>query len=149
MKISTKGKYGLEALLDLTLHSDGTQMNIKTIAERQGISEKYLEQIFGTLKKQGIIRSRRGAQGGYYLADTPDNITVRQVLTALEGPLSPVSCVSDGRHANCERYDFCVTRRFWQGMADELNQVTEAVTLSDLAKCHDEMTLQNNFDYSI
>lgn len=149
MKISTKGKYGLEALLDLTLHSDGTHLNIKSIAERQGISEKYLEQIFGTLKKQGVIRSQRGAQGGYYLADSPDKITVRQILTALEGPLSPVSCVSDSRHAGCERYDFCVTRRFWLGMAEELNRVTDRVTLADLAKCHEELIRENNSDYSI
>jgi len=63
--------------------------------------------------------------------------------------LSPVSCVSEGRHANCERYDFCVTRKFWQDMAEALNRVTEGVTLADLAKCHDELGRENNLDYSI
>jgi Rrf2 family protein len=149
MKISTKGKYGLEALLDLVVHSDGAQTNIKTIAERQGISEKYLEQIFGILKKQGILRSTRGAQGGYYLADLPEKITVRQILIALEGPLSPVSCVSDSSHTSCNRYEFCVTRRFWQGMAEELNRVTEAVTLADLARCHMQQAQEISLDYSI
>jgi Rrf2 family transcriptional regulator, cysteine metabolism repressor len=149
MKISTKGKYGLMALLDLTVYGDGTHMNIKTIAERQGISDKYLEQIFATLTKAGILRSMRGAQGGYYLADTPDKITVRQILTALEGPLSPVACVADGRHKDCDRYDVCVTRKFWRDMMYELNRVTEAVSLADLAKCHEMESRGNNLDYSI
>jgi len=149
MKISTKGRYGLEALLDLAIHSDGEHINIKSIADRQGIPEKYLEQIFGALKRCGIIKSVRGAQGGYFLGDTPNQITVRQVLNALEGPLSPVACVSEGQENTCDRYDFCVTRIFWRSMMEELNRVTEAVTLADLVECYQKSNTENNLEYYI
>lgn len=149
MKISTKGRYGLEALLDMVIHSDGTHMSIKSIAERQGIPEKYLEQIFGILKRCGIIKSVRGAQGGYLLGDTPNQITVRQVLNALEGPLSPVACVSEGQENICDRYDFCVTRIFWRSMMEELNRVTEAVTLADLVECYQTENREKNLEYYI
>jgi Rrf2 family transcriptional regulator, cysteine metabolism repressor len=149
MKISTKGRYGLEALLDMAIHSDGTHMNIKSIADRQGIPEKYLEQIFSTLKKNGIIISVRGAQGGYLLAESPDKITVRQILNALEGPLSPVACVVEGQETDCKRYDFCVTRTFWRSMMEELNRVTDAVSLADLMECYQSENLEKNQEYYI
>lgn len=149
MKISTKGRYGLEALVDMAIHSDGTHINSKSIAERQGISEKYLEQIFSTLKNSGIIQSVRGAQGGYLLTDSPQNITVRQILNALEGPLSPVACVAEGQESQCKRYDFCVTRIFWRSMMEELNRVTEAVTLEDLVTCYKVQKTENNLEYYI
>lgn len=149
MKISTKGRYGLEALVDMAIYSNGTQMSIKIIAERQGIPEKYLEQIFSALKGSGIIRSIRGAQGGYLLSDAPDKITVRQVLNSLEGPLSPVACTVEGQGKDCVRYDFCVTRTFWRRMMDELNRVTEAITLADLAACYETENRDENPDYYI
>jgi len=149
MNISTKGQYGLEALLDLTIHGEGTHLNIKSIADRQGLSEKYLEQIFGVLKRSGIVNSVRGAQGGYTLAKAPEDITVREVLNALEGPLSPVSCVVEGQEAHCDRYDVCVTRAFWRKIMVELNRVTEGVTLSDLAACYNRGHMKNNQEYSI
>jgi Rrf2 family transcriptional regulator, cysteine metabolism repressor len=149
MKISTKGRYGLEALLDMAIHSDGTHLNIKGIADRQGIPEKYLEQIFSTLKKNGIIISVRGAQGGYLLAEMPDKITVRQILNALEGPLSPVACVVEGQETDCKRYDFCVTRTFWRSMMEELNRVTDAVSLADLMECYQSENLEKNLEYYI
>jgi Rrf2 family transcriptional regulator, cysteine metabolism repressor len=149
MKISTKGIYGLEALLDLAIHSDGEHINIKSIADRQGIPEKYLEQIFGTLKKGGIIKSVRGAQGGYFLGTEADQITVRQILNTLEGPLSPVACVSEGQEGTCNRYDFCVTRIFWRRMMEELNRVTDAVTLADLVECYQKDNTENNIEYYI
>lgn len=139
----------MEALLDIAIHSDGTHLNIKTIADRQGIPEKYLEQIFAMLKKNGIIRSVRGAQGGYLLAGTPDKITVRQILNALEGPLSPVACVVEGQGTDCKRYDSCVTRTFWCSMMEELNRVTEAVTLADLMECYLAESRDDNLGYCI
>lgn len=149
MKISTKGRYGLEALLDMAIHSDGTHMSIKSIAERQSIPEKYLEQIFGVLKREGVISSVRGTQGGYLLSDTPDKITVRQILNALEGPLSPVACVAEGQDAYCKRIDFCVTRIFWRSMMEELNRITEAITLADLVECYKAESLERNLEYYI
>jgi Rrf2 family transcriptional regulator, cysteine metabolism repressor len=149
MKISTKGRYGLEALLDMAIHSDGSLMNIKSIAGRQRIPEKYLEQIFSALKKGGIIISVRGAQGGYMLNGRPEKITVRQILNALEGPLSPVACVVEEQQIDCQRYDLCVTRTFWRNMMEELNRVTDAVTLADLIECYQTENQVKNFDYSI
>lgn len=134
MNISTKGQYGLEALLDLAVHGDGGHINIKSIAERQNLSEKYLEQIFSVLKRNGIVTSIRGAQGGYALAKRPEDITVREVLNALEGPLSPVACVVEGQHTSCDRYDFCVTRTFWSKIMQELNRVTGEISLLDLSE---------------
>lgn len=149
MKISTKGRYGLEALLDMAVYSDGSHTNIKSIAERQGIPEKYLEQIFTLLKRSGIIKSVRGAQGGYLLAETPDKISIRQILNALEGPLSPVSCVVDGQESDCKRFDSCVTRAFWRRMMEELNRVTEATSLADLMDCHQTDNQGKNPEYYI
>ena len=149
MKISTRGRYGLEALLDMAIHSDGTHMNIRSIADRQEIPEKYLEQIFSTLKKNGVIRSIRGASGGYLLAEAPDKITVRQILNALEGPLSPVDCVACDQKTDCMRYDVCVTRIFWRKMMEELNRVTDAVTLEDLVKCYETENRGKNLEYYI
>jgi len=149
MKISTKGRYGLEALLDMAIHSDGTHMSIKSIAERQGIPEKYLEQIFGILKREGIISSVRGTQGGYLLFDAPDKINVRQILNALEGPLSPVACVAEGQDSDCQRIDFCVTRIFWRSMMEELNRVTEAISLADLVECSRSMSREKDLEYYI
>jgi len=149
MKISTKGRYGLEALLDMALHTDEAPIKISSIAQRQGISEKYLEQIFSTLKNSDIVKSVRGAQGGYLLARPAHQITVRQILTALEGPLSPVACASMGRDAACGRFDFCVTRTFWGDMAEALNQTTEAIALSDLLECLKEENNNNHLDFSI
>lgn len=139
----------MEALLDMAIYSDGTHMTIKSIAERQSIPEKYLEQIFSTLKKGGLIRSVRGAQGGYLLAETPDKITVRQILNALEGPLSPVACVVEGQETDCKRYDYCVTRIFWRSMMEELNRVTESVTLADLMTCYRTENQEKNLEYYI
>lgn len=139
----------MEALLDMAIYSDGTHMTIKSIAERQSIPEKYLEQIFSTLKKGGLIRSVRGAQGGYLLAETPDKITVRQILNALEGPLSPVACVVEGQETDCKRYDYCVTRTFWRSMMEELNRVTESVTLADLMTCYRTENQEKNLEYYI
>ncbi len=140
MKISTKGRYGLEALLDMAIHSDGTPMNIRSISARQGIPVKYLEQIFGTLKRSGIIQSVRGAQGGYLLADESHKISVCQILSTLEGPLSPVACVVCGRSSVCTQYNLCVTRIFWRSLMEELIRVTEDVTLADLVKSYKTFT---------
>ena len=97
MKISTKSQYALEALMDLHLHAVDGQESLKNIAQRRGISEHYLEQIFSTLRKAGIVESFRGAQGGYRLAREPGSITAGEVIRALEGPLCPVKCVCSSR----------------------------------------------------
>jgi Rrf2 family cysteine metabolism transcriptional repressor len=92
MKISTKGRYGLEALVALALHQGEGPVSLKSISERCGLSEAYILQIFLVLRRAGIVTSTRGAQGGYMLSREPLQITAGEVLVALEGPLSPVSC---------------------------------------------------------
>lgn len=143
MKISTKGRYGLEALLDLAINGKDDYINLKSIAERQGISDNYLEQIFAALKRNKIVESIRGAQGGYRLAKDASKITVRQVLNALEGPLAPVDCIVEEKKHQCDKFDCCVTRVLWQKVMDELNSVTEAITIEDLVESHKKFLLSS------
>lgn len=97
MKISTKGRYALRVMIDIAIHSNGRCVSIKEIAGRQEISEKYLEQIFTVLSRSGLLRSTRGAQGGYTLTRDPEDYTVGMILRALEGDLAPVDCVAQGQ----------------------------------------------------
>jgi Rrf2 family cysteine metabolism transcriptional repressor len=136
VKISTKGQYALEALIDLRLHAVDGQENPKNIAARRGISEHYLEQIFASLRKSGIVASTRGAQGGYRLTRAPADITAGEIIRSVEGKLSPVKCV----HCNpddenrCPMVGRCVTRTLWAQVADTIGGVIDAVTLEDLIR---------------
>jgi Rrf2 family transcriptional regulator, cysteine metabolism repressor len=134
MKLSTKGRYGARAMLDLALHynMDNTPVALGGIADRQGISEEYLEQIFSALRKSGIVESVRGAQGGYKLGHSADKITIGDILRVLEGSLAPVDCVVEGKTPACERYDECVINGVWLKMRDAINQTVDTVTLEDL-----------------
>ena len=115
MKISTKGRYCLRMLLDLAEHKDKGFIALKSIAERQGISKKYLEQIVTLLNNSGALRTNRGPQGGYMLSKAPDQYTVGQILRITEGSLSPVSCLEDDQN-QCERSGFCATLPVWEGL---------------------------------
>lgn len=132
MKISTKGRYGVKAMLDLALHSDGNPVALKSIAERQGISESYLEQLIAILKKNGLVNSIRGAQGGYLLAHDPKDIIVGDIIRALEGSLAPADCVIEEDPAPCSKADGCVTRVLWEKIRDSVNDVIDSVTLQDM-----------------
>lgn len=134
MKLSTKGRYGVKAMLDLALHNSEGQIALKNIAERQEISENYLEQLFATLRKAGLVNSIRGSQGGYILSNTPENITVGSILRALEGSLAPVECVLENDPACCNRADRCVTKNLWTKIRDSVNQVVDSITLQDLVE---------------
>ena len=133
MKISTKGKYGLEALADLAIYGANDYINLKSISERQGISYKYLEQLFMLLKKDGIVESIRGAQGGYKLARNAKEISVNDILNSLEGPLALVDCILEIREKRCDQFECCITRVLWQKIMKELDEVTEAISLDDIA----------------
>lgn len=137
IKISTRGRYGLEAILDIAIHQNDGPVSLKGIAERQGISDKYLEQLFIILKKHKIIKSTRGAQGGYMLAKASKEITVKDILDILEGPLSPVSCILDEQ--SCDRIEYCVTKKLWKRIMDELNAIAENTTIADLIACYEEL----------
>ena len=132
MKISTKGRYATRVMLDLALNSGGECVKVKDIAARQGISEKYLEQIIGVLNKAGYVKSVRGAQGGYRLTKDPKEYTVGMILRLTEGSMAPVSCLEEGA-AVCERCDTCETLEVWRAVYDAVNQVVDNITIADLA----------------
>ena len=136
MKISTRGRYGLRAMADLAaVCEEGKCVNLKSIAERQGISEHYLEQLVLPLKKAGIVESVRGAQGGYRLSRCASAITVGDILRALEGSLAPVDCIAEGEgscgNAGCQN---CVTKQVWGQIFNSLNNVVDSISLADLVK---------------
>ena len=106
MKLSTKGRYGLRALIDLAVHSEREPVSISSISARQNISERYLEQLVGKLKRAGIVKSVRGVQGGYQLAKEAEDISVGEVLRALEGSLEAVECPGLKEEQGCEEADF-------------------------------------------
>lgn len=139
MKISTKGRYALRLMLDLAMNDTESVVRIKDIAERQGISDKYLEQIISILNKAGYVRSTRGAQGGYSLKKRPQEYTVGMILKLTEGSLAPVSCVEEDA-VSCERRECCATIEVWKKLDAAVNDVVESITLADLveiqkAKC--------------
>ncbi len=131
MKLSTKGEYGLLACFDLAQRYDEGPVPLKAVAERQGISEAYLEQLVGALRRAGLVRSVRGAQGGYSLARPPETITVGDIVRVLEGPIAPVGCVS-AEAEPCARSDGCVTRVIWERLRDSMTRVLDSFSLADL-----------------
>ena len=136
MKISTRGRYGLKAIVDIAYHmQDQKCVSLKSVSERQGISENYLEQIIAPLKKARLVHSVRGAGGGYYLASPPETLTVGEILRALEGPLAPADCVLDDS-ANCGESDCssCTTKSVWSTLFDSINNVVDSITIADLVK---------------
>lgn len=134
MNISTKGRYGLRAMVDMALNLNKGPITLNNIAERQGLSEGYLEQLMIPLKRSGLVRSVRGAQGGYILARKPEEIKVGDVIRALEGPIAPVACVSEDFPEECQRSDACVTRIIWARVRDSVAEVLDSYTLADLVQ---------------
>ena len=131
MKISTKGRYALRLMLDLASNDSGTPIRLKDVAQRQGISEKYLEQIISILNKAGFVRSVRGPQGGYSLSRTPADYTVGMILRLTEGSLCPVDCAAE-ENGSCDREDTCVTRMLWKKLDDAISSVVDHVSLEEL-----------------
>jgi len=133
MKISTRSRYGLRALAELATCDVGACLPLKTIAERHGMSEHYLEQLFAPLKKSGIIKSVRGAQGGYMLNHSPDAISAGDVIRVLEGTISPVDCLEDETYecpaADCET---CNTKPVWEKLYAGISAVLDTIKLSDI-----------------
>lgn len=141
MKISTKGRYAIRLMIDLGMCEDGEYIPLKSVAQRQQISLKYLEQIVNVLNKAGYVRSIRGTQGGYRLARPTDEYTVGMILRLTEGSLSCVSCL-DYETNECERADKCVTLTLWKKLNDAINSVVDNVTIADLI---DEQKRINNY----
>ena len=145
MKISTKGRYGLRAVLDIAMHDDAS--SVSSIAARQFISENYLEKLISMLKKAGIVNSLRGAQGGYVLARPAEEISVGEVLRALEGDLNPVDCAEiDGSGEMCDGADTCVTKFVWKRISDSINQAVDNLMIAELARDGRHLLGENGCD---
>lgn len=134
MKLSTKGRYGLRALIDLAQNGGEQPVSITSISTRQDISERYLEQLMSMLKKAGIVRSVRGAGGGYVLVKRLEDISVGDVLRALEGSLEPVDCAGLEPNGGCCVSDSCVTKYVWKKINDSINQTVDEIKLDQLVK---------------
>lgn len=128
MKISTKGRYALRLMLDLAAEGGGRPVVLRDVARRQDISEKYLEQLVSPLIRAGLLKSVRGAAGGYLLTKDPAEYTVGEILRAQEGPLSVVECVDAG----CPREGRCATLPLWRRLSQAVDAVVDATTLQDL-----------------
>ncbi|CDE46773.1 transcriptional regulator Rrf2 family [Clostridium sp. CAG:411] len=131
MKISTKGRYALRLMLDIALNDSERPVRIKEIAERQEMSDKYLEQIVSVLNKAGYLKSIRGPQGGYRLIRKPEEYSVGDILRLTEGSLAPVSCLEYEKN-DCPRQTDCVTLELWKRMDQAIKDVVDNVTLADL-----------------
>ena len=131
MKISTKGRYALRLMLDLALSNDGQPVSLRDVAKRQGISDKYLEQIVPILNKSGFLKTNRGYQGGYMLAKPPRQYTVGDILRLTEGDLAPVPCAAQDP-ADCPRSEDCATLPVWRGLNRVINEYLDGITLQDL-----------------
>lgn len=137
MLVSTKGRYALRVIVDLAEHASEVRIPLRQIADRQGISEKYLENILSTLVRHGILSGLRGKGGGYCLTREPDQFTVGEVLRLTEGSLSPVSCLSE-EHNTCERAATCRTIHVWRELDHLIEDYLEGVTIADLMCAHPE-----------
>lgn len=134
MKLSTKGRYGLRALIDLAQYSEVEPVSINSISAHQGISERYLEQLMALLKKAGLVKSIRGAGGGYVLAKEKEDISVGDVLRALEGKLEPVECSGFSAEESCEAAGGCVTKYVWQRINESINNTVDEIKLDQLVR---------------
>lgn len=142
MKLTTKGRYGLRAVIDLAVYAKDEPVSLAAVAERQNISISYLEQLIAKLKKAEIVQSTRGAQGGYALAKAPEEISVGAVLRALEGNLNPVDCVETNGDTACAASDFCVTKYVWKRISDSINATVDAIFLSELIAESDKVKMR-------
>ena len=145
MRVSTKGRYALRMMIDLAEHRDEGFISLKDIAQRQGVSKKYLEQIVPIFNQSKLLRTNRGSQGGYMLAKAPSKCTVGEILKLTEGSLAPVACV-DQDPVECERSADCPTLPVWQGLAKVINEYLDSITLQDII---DKKHEKDGFNYVI
>ncbi len=138
MKLSTKGRYGLRALLDIAVNGKDEPVPISDIAGRQQISEAYLEQLMAKLKKAGLVESQRGAQGGYRLLRPAEEVSVGDILRALEGNLDAVACPALTEEG-CAGAELCVTKYVWQKINDAITKTVDEIRLSTLVEESDKL----------
>lgn len=133
MKVSTRGEYGVRAMVALARHYGDGPLSIAAVARESSVPASYLEQLIGPLRKAGLVESRRGAQGGYLLARSPATIRVGDVYRVMEGPVAPMECVSeDPADQTCPLIDGCQTRPVWIRVRDSIIDAIDSITLQDL-----------------
>jgi len=149
MRLSTKSRYGLRALFDIAYNSGNLPTQIQDISRRQEISPRYLEQIFQSLKKNGILKSKRGPQGGYFLARTPDQITVKEIIEATEGDVKLVECtaIKKTKTGKCVFDGSCVTQTVWSEAGTILNDYLGSLTLKTLCERGQAMGVKREQDH--
>lgn len=130
MKVSTRGRYGLRAMIELAKNNNSGALPLRVISENQKISEQYLEQLFVNLRNSGLVKSVRGANGGYLLSRPASEITAEEILISLEGPLNIVECIADD--TLCEFNDECATHELWAELRERIGNVLKNITLEDL-----------------
>ena len=133
MKLSTRGRYALRLMLDLALQAPGASISLRTVAQRQCISLKYLEQLVTPLLRSDYLKAVRGAQGGYLLTKSPEEYTVGMILRTIEGSLAPVACV-DAEGSPCQRETICATVEVYRKIDNAIDQVVDSITLADLVQ---------------
>ena len=137
MKVSTKSRYGLAAMVDLAEQYGKGPVALRSVAARQEVSEHYLEQLMSSLRKAGFVRSIRGAQGGYVLDREPKSISVGEIVRAMEGPIAPVDCLlaePGEQNPYCDKTCVCNRRNIWQKMGDSINDTLDSISLASLCR---------------
>lgn len=134
MRLTTKGRYAVTAILDLALHCGQGPVSLADISSRQGISLSYLEQLFAKLRRVNLVRSVRGPGGGYYLGATLEDISVAQVVDAVSESLDATRCEGKG---NCQDGQVCLTHHLWQDLSEQIHQFLSDITLADLVERRD------------
>ncbi len=132
MRVSAKELYGLRAMSEFARHFGRGPLSLAEVARSQGISQAYLEQIAIDLRRAGLLRSKRGAQGGYFLVRDPQSTTAGDVIRALEGSILPVQCMAEKKCRPCSHEDGCSTRGIWEQVRDRLIETLDSITLADL-----------------
>ena len=148
MKVSTKGRYGLRSMIDLAINSTHGHVALSLIAERQNISVNYLEQVFSTLRKAGLVKSVKGAQGGYTLLEAPSKITIGRILRALEGDLALVEELGASLTKD-DSLQYCIKVNVWDKMTESLNHIVDSITLEDMVNDYKKMNNRENQMYYI
>ena len=134
MRFSAKGEYGVMAILELALNSGQGPVQVRNIATRQGIPVRFLEQVLSALKKAGLVESIRGSQGGYILARSSAEISLAQVLEAIDGPIRPMDCVSDEKTSLCCNAKDCVVKDVWEEVKVSIAGVLNSISLNDMCE---------------
>jgi len=147
MRLSTKSRYGVRVIFDIAYHSEGLETQVKDISRRQEISPRYIEQIFQKLKRAGIIDSKRGPKGGYFLNRKPDEITVGEIIRVTEGDIEPVLCLDpNDRGRPCGRSKGCVTRIIWNEAGNRLKEYFDSVTIKNLCEKAQKIGIKRESD---